>query len=145
MNRRGMMLVVGLFIVFGCKHVDRSLTKKGEIKQEWGSLDDEKFIRVRGIGAAPTEAKDATQARGMARNSGLVAARYELLGRLKGLKLEGGLTVSQLIQTDAAIQERADAVIRGAEEVSVEWTGDGGAVVVLQVPRSAVESLGRTR
>lgn len=135
-------VLVGLFFVAGCGHLERSV-KGGQIKQEWASLDDTKFVRARGIGAAPRDGKDATQRKGMARNAALVSARYELLGRLKGLKLEGGLTVAQLMQTDSAIQERAENVIRGAEEASVEWTADGGAVVVLQVPRSAIEGLAR--
>ena len=138
-------LMVGFLLVAGCRGMDRSLTRGGEIKKEWTSLDDAKFIRARGIGAAPQDAKDATQKKGMARGAALVHARYELLARLRGVKLEGGLTVAQLMQTDSAIKERADDMIRGAEEASVEWTADGGAVVVLQVPRSEVERLARPR
>lgn len=135
----------GLMLVAGCGHMEKSVTRGGEIKQTLSGLDDDKFIRTRGIGAAPTNAKDSSQAKGMSRNAGLVAARYEMLQRLRGLRLNGGLTVAELIQTDSRISEQADDIVRGAEEVSTEFAADGGAVVVLQVRRSEIEKLTRGR
>ena len=143
-NMWALAFVIALAGFTGCDKEKNALAK-GQIKDIWAQASDTQFIRTRGIGAVPKDAKDVTQARGMARNAGLLAARYEMLQRLRGLRLSGGLTVQELMQTDSQIAERADDIIRGAEELSCEFAADGGAVVVIQVRRSDVEKLSRAR
>jgi hypothetical protein len=71
----------------------------------------------------------------------LVAARYNLLALIKGVRLSGGVTVSQLIERDSIIAEIANEVVSGGEEVLTEWTRDGGCVVTLELKRSTVVML----
>jgi len=131
---------IAALLVAGCKGDKRSLSK-GEIKSVWEQVSDKDTIRIRGIGAAPASIKSETQRRGMARNAALVSARYEALALLRGIKLNGGLTIGKLMETDSRIQETADRVISGMEETQVEWASDGGAVVLLEISRDKVEKM----
>lgn len=134
------MLIAVAVLATGCKKNLQGVSK-GQIDQAWGQISDSDYIRVRGIGAAPQNIVDTTQRRGMARNAALVAARYELLARIKGVKLNGGLSIGDLIQQNGQIKELTDKTIAGAEEVSTEWTKDDGCVVVLQLSRDQVDDV----
>lgn len=124
----------------GCASVPHAV-HGGRVLDIWTKMSTTEFIRVRGIGAAPTEVQGQTARRGASRNSALVAARYELLALIQGVKLEGGVTVSQLMEKDSLIREIANEVVSGGEEALVEWLPDGGCVVTLELRRSKVEHL----
>lgn len=124
----------------GCASVPRA-THGGQLSMIWGSISTKDFLRVRGIGVAKPGAAGSTARRGASRNAALVAARYQLLSVVKGVKLEGGVTVSQLMEKDSLIREIANEVVSGGDEVKTEWLADDGCVVTLELKRSKVEHL----
>ena len=141
MNRRlavGAVLCVCL-VVSGCD--ERKSVIKGRIKDAWGQISDKDYVRVRGIGAIPRGTVGFTNRRGLSRNAALVAARYEMLAVIKGIKVTGGLTVGKLMQKDSQIREVADRIIHGAEEVKAEWAEDDGCIVTLELKRADIEKL----
>ncbi|MCM2303080.1 MAG: hypothetical protein NDJ72_00135 [Elusimicrobia bacterium] len=137
-----MFVMLGLVTVgvSGCGGVNRSLAK-GEVADVWSKVSDKETVRVRGIGAVAQDAGGTTQRRGLSRNAALVAARYEALALIKGVTVRGGLTVGKLMEKDSHIQEVANRIINGFEEVQTEWAKDDGCVVLLELPRSKLEKL----
>ncbi|HXT01647.1 MAG TPA: hypothetical protein VN915_13315 [Elusimicrobiota bacterium] len=94
-----------------------------------------------GIGASdPTLATD-TQRKALARDAAIAKAQYEMLSMVKGVTLEGGITVDRAMESDSTLQTRVMESIRGAEIVKSEFTADNGCVVTLRLPKSRLERM----
>ncbi|MDD5302532.1 MAG: hypothetical protein PHS14_05415 [Elusimicrobia bacterium] len=101
------------------------------------------YLEAIGIGASDPALKSDTQRMSLARDAAIVKAQYELLSMIKGVRLEGGVTVERALETDSTLSARVSDVIRGAEIHTSEFTADNGCVVTLRLPKSALEkSLG---
>jgi hypothetical protein len=101
------------------------------------------YIEAIGIGASDPDLKTDTQRMALARDAAIVKAQYELLSMVKGVHLEGGVTVQRALETDSTLAARVNDTIRGAEIRKTEFTADNGCVVTLRLPKSALEkSLG---
>lgn len=133
-------VALSAIMVSGCAGVPRA-TEGGKLLALWGQVSTKSYIRVRGIGATSPAASGLTARRGASRSAALVSARYQLLSVIKGVKLEGGVTVSQLMERDSLIREIANEVVSGGDEVKTEWTDDDGCVVTLELKRAKVERL----
>ena len=138
-----------LFVVLGCLAAfglifqgcgSRSAyMDKGELKSAIEMENENaKFIIAMGIGAAPKDITDSTQRKAMSKNAAVVAAQYDLVSRLKGVKLEGGITIEKAVETDSKIKATVDAMIKGANITKIEWTNDDGCVVTLQLNKKEV-------
>ncbi|GAB4034862.1 MAG: hypothetical protein Fur0012_14880 [Elusimicrobiota bacterium] len=120
-----------------------TVSDKGEIEREWVEEGITKnFVFARGIGAADQTLDNKTQRMATSRNSAIVNAQYNMLSFVKGVQLEGGITVEKAIETDSLLATKIDAVIKGAQVVRTEWTSDDGCVVVLRLPKSALKEMG---
>lgn len=136
-----MKITIALVVLLSaCASIPRA-TVQGSLAEAWTQISSREFVRVRGIGVADAKVRGLTRRRGLSRDAALVAARYNLLALIKGVRLSGGITVSQLIERDSLIAEVANEVVSGGEEVLTEWTKDGGCVVTLELKRSTVEQL----
>ena len=94
-----------------------------------------------GIGASdPTLATD-TQRKALSRDAAIVKAQYEMLSMVKGVTLEGGITVDRAMETDSTLETKILQTIRGAEIVKSEFTADNGCVVTLRLPKSRLERM----
>lgn len=117
--------------------------KGGEIKrtitQEPAS--DDHIIAI-GIGAADPNIENKTQKMALSRNAAVVAAQYEMLSIIKGVQLEGGITVEKAMETDSLLATKINAEIKGAEIVKSEWTADDGCIVTLKMPKNRLKALG---
>lgn len=117
-----------------------SRVAKGRI----GEVIDQKpargaFIEAIGIGASDPHLPTETQRKAMARDAAIVKAQYELVSMLRGVHLEGGMSVSQAMAKDSLLAARVNASIRGAEIIKSEFTADGGCVATLRLPKRALE------
>ena len=138
-------LAAALLFVWGCgSSPDRGMVSdKGEIEREWAEEGVTKnFIFSRGIGAADQALENKTQRMATSRNASIVNAQYNMLSIIKGVTLEGGITVEKALETDSMIATSIDAAIKGAQVVRTEWTGDDGCVVVLRLPKKALKAAG---
>lgn len=130
-----------LFLMSGCSG-NKSYVKNGEIRK---TLDQQatqsKYIETIGIGAADSSLNNTTQRRATSRDAAIVQAQYEMLSIVKGIEVEGGITVQKAIETDSLLETKIKETIRGAEVVKTEWTGDDGCVVTLRLDRKRLESL----
>ena len=99
------------------------------------------YIESIGIGASdPTLATD-TQRKALARDAAIVKAQYEMLAMVKGVELEGGVTVNRALETDSKLEARLKETIRGAEILKSEFTADNGCVVTLRLPKRRLEAM----
>jgi len=138
-------LLVVAILVCGCASAPNRgmVSKEGEIAREWveeGITDN--YVFARGIGAADQTLQNKTQKMATSRNSSIVNAQYNMLSLIKGVKLEGGITVEKAIETDSNLTTRIDAAIKGAQVVRSEWTADDGCVVILRLSKKALKEMG---
>ena len=94
-----------------------------------------------GIGASDPSLPSDTQRKALARDAAIVKAQYELLSMVKGVQLEGGITVDRAIEKDSSLETKIMASIRGAEIVKSEFTSDNGCVVTLRLPKNRLETM----
>ncbi|HAM38427.1 MAG TPA: hypothetical protein DCP53_03395 [Elusimicrobia bacterium] len=137
------LCVVALF--YGCaSSPDKgTVSKDGEIDREWVEQGVTKnFIFARGIGAADQKLENKTQKMATSRNAAIVGAQYNMLAVIKGVNLEGGITVEKAIETDSVLATSIDAAIKGAQVVRSEWTADDGCIVILRLSKKALKEMG---
>ncbi len=133
--------LVGMLALAGCSGVPSRVHK--------GSVDmvlDQKPVRrgtleAIGIGASDPSLSSETQRRALARDAAIVKAQYEMLSMVKGVTLEGGITVDRAIETSSNLRTKLEEAIRGAEILKSEFTGDNGCVVTLRLPKARLEAL----
>jgi len=71
-----------------------------------------------------------------------VNGQYNMLSFVKGVSLEGGITVEKAIETDSVLATKINAVLKGAQVMRTEWTSDDGCIVVLRLPKKALKEAG---
>lgn len=120
---------------------NRSYVKGGEIRK---TIDQEavksRYLETLGIGAADSALTNTTQRRATSRDAAIVQSQYEMLSIIKGIQLEGGITVQKAMETDSKLETTVNQVIKGAEVVKTEWTNDDGCVVTLRLDKKRLES-----
>jgi len=120
-----------------------TVASSGEIEREWVEEGITKnYVFARGIGAADQTLENKTQRMATSRNASIVNGQYNMLSFLKGVNLEGGITVEKAIETDSVLATKIDSVIKGAQVVRTEWTSDDGCVIVLRLPKKALKEAG---
>ncbi len=140
---RNLCLFVAVMVLLAGCGGKKEIVKKGEISREIEQSAFQKdYIEAIGIGAADQTLENKTQRMATSRNAAIVMAQYEMLSMIKGLKLEGGITVEKAMETDSVIATKIDAEIKGAEIVKTEWTNDDGCVVTLRLPKRRLKALG---
>jgi len=137
-----LFLISVLFLLTSCATKSEFL-KGGEIKRAivQEPVGDD-YIMAIGIGAADSTIENKTQRMSTSRNAAIVQAQYEMLSVIKGVQLEGGITVEKAIETDSLLATKIDAEIRGAEIVKTEWTADDGCVITLKLPKKRLKAMG---
>lgn len=138
-------LVLGVAMFYGCASSPGkgTVSKAGEIEREWveeGITDN--YIFARGIGAADQALENKTQKMATSRNAAVVNGQYNMLSIIKGVKLEGGITVEKAMETDSVLATSIDATIKGAQVVRSEWTADDGCVIILRLGKKALKDMG---
>lgn len=129
-----------LILTSGCSN-SNTYVKRGEIEKTIvQSPDQKRFIETIGIGAADSSLNNTTQRRATSRDAAIVQAQYEMLSIIKGVQLEGGITVQKAMETDSRIETNVKEIIKGAEIVKSEWTNDDGCVVTLRLDKKRLES-----
>jgi hypothetical protein len=138
----GLFAVFSLLSLFGCGG-NQSYVKKGEIQRTINQkAENSRYIEALGIGAADSSLTNSTQRRATSRDAAIVQAQYEMLSYVKGVQLEGGITVEKAMETDSKIESYLKEVIKGAEIVKTEWTSDDGCVVTLRLDKKKIEGAG---
>src|ERR1700739_4296909 len=121
MNKpNALALALSLAVLAGCGG-NRSYVKKGKIQK---TIDQEAIksssIETIGIGAADSTLTNTTQRRATSRDAAIVQAQYEMLSIVKGIQMEGGITVQKALETDSKLETTVKDTIRGAEVVKTE-------------------------
>ncbi|MBU2574534.1 MAG: hypothetical protein KKH28_10700 [Elusimicrobia bacterium] len=138
-------ILVFAVLAWGCASSSEkgTVSKGGEIEREWIEEGITKTaIFARGIGAADQTLENKTQRMATSRNAAIVGAQHSMLSFVKGVGLEGGITVEKAIETDSVLATKIDSVIKGAQVVRSEWTSDDGCVVILKLPKKVLKDAG---
>ncbi|MHB2025063.1 MAG: hypothetical protein ACYCPQ_00285 [Elusimicrobiota bacterium] len=137
-------ILAGAGIMMGlaaCSGVN-SRIRNGEVESVINQVPDHAgYLEAIGIGASDPTLPTETQRKALSRDAAIVKAQYELLSMVKGVELDGGVTVKQALESDSTLQARLDSVIRGAEIVKSEFTADNGCVVTMRLPKSRLKKL----
>lgn len=108
----------------------------GKIKSTLDQTNEtDKYLVAVGLGASSKDATDSTQRKATSRNAAIVAAQYDLVGRVKGVKIEGGITIQKAMETDSKINALVNDSILGAEVSKTEWTADDGCVITMRLDK----------
>ncbi|OGF48803.1 MAG: hypothetical protein A2044_05745 [Candidatus Firestonebacteria bacterium GWA2_43_8] len=130
----GFVVALGLTIA-GCGGGSQYL-QDGKIKQTIDQTNEtDKYLIAVGLGAPSKDATDSTQRKATSRNAAIVAAQYDLVGRVKGVKIEGGITIQKAMETDSKINAIVNDSIMGAEVSKTEWTSDDGCVITMRLDK----------
>lgn len=132
----GMTLVLALAVTMvGCGSGSKYL-EDGKLKNTIDQTNElDKYIIAIGLGAPSKDADSSTQRKATSRNAAIVAAQYDLVGRIKGVKVEGGVTIQKAMETDSKISAIVNDSIQGAETTKTEWTSDDGCVVTMRIDK----------
>ncbi|MFH1380516.1 MAG: hypothetical protein ABII23_09590 [bacterium] len=144
MSKLTCFTLIGFLIVMsGCGGV-KSRVKGGEIGRsmdEQGITDD--YIQAVGIGAADETLENKTQRMATSRQAAVVEGQYQILSIVKGIQLEGGITVEKAMQTDSKLTTSIDEAIKGAELLKTEWTEDDGCVVTMRLDKKKLKKISK--
>jgi len=137
--------VAAVILIAGCAtSPDKGkVSKEGEIEKEWIEQGiTANYIFATGIGAADQKMENTTQRRATSKHAAIVDAQYNLLSLIKGVKLEGGITVEKALETDSLIATSVDDTVKGAQLVRTNWTNDDGCVVTIKVSKKMLKDSG---
>lgn len=122
---------------------NKTYVKKGEIQKTIVQEPEKsRYFEAIGIGAADSTLTNTTQRKATSRDAAIVQAQYEMLSLIKGVQLEGGITVQKAMETDSKIESYLKEMIKGAEIIKTEWTNDDGCVVTLRLDKKRLEGAG---
>jgi len=126
----------------GCGGVKSRLNSRRQVQNTIDQRPNRSaFIEAIGIGASDPALATDTQRKALSRDAAIVKAQYELLSMVKGVQLEGGITVDRALEKDSTLEARLRETIRGAEILKSEFTADNGCVVTLRLPKKRLEKL----
>ncbi len=143
--KKTLFIALAALLAAGCSSSpDKStVSKTGEVEREWVEEGVTKnYVFARGIGGADQTLENKTQRMATSRNASIVNGQYNMLSFIKGVSLEGGITVEKALETDSVLATKINAVIKGAQVVRTEWTSDDGCVVVLRLPKKVLKESG---
>ena len=121
---------------------NKNFVKGGKVQDTLNQEADKgKYIESIGIGAADPTLPTETQRRALSRDAAIVKSQYEMLSMVKGVEIEGGITVSRAMEKDSTLEAKLKETIRGAEIVKTEFTKDDGAVVTLRILKKRLEQM----
>ena len=133
------LFVAGImgFVLSGCG--GSAFVQDGKMKDiiQEQTLND-RYVEVVGMGRSDANLPDATGRRAVSRNAAVVDAQYRLVSILKGVKIEGGVTIEKAMETDSKVKATVDDSIRGATTTKTEWTADDGCMVTMRLDKEGL-------
>src|SRR5271154_856534 len=108
----GLCLLGTAFLPAGCGGPQSRVTKSGKVEQVIDQNPDKgSYLEAIGIGASDPALTTDTQRKALSRDAAIVKAQYEMLSMVKGVTIEGGITVQRAIETDSTLESRIQEVI----------------------------------
>ena len=97
-------------------------------------------ITVVGMGAPPANARNAAQARMMARRAAVVDGYRQLAEVVKGVNVDSESTVENFMVTSDVTRTKVNALVQGAQVISERPTQDGGYEVTMKISMFGVSN-----
>lgn len=103
------------------------------------------MLTAKGYGFPPKKADKKNYARILSRRAAIMDAYRNLAEQVREIHITAETTIESQILTGDIVESRLEAVIKGAEILSEEFSEDGSCVVTLRVPVFGVtDSLAKT-
>lgn len=134
-------VVLGLGFLAGCGGVQSKVNKGQVVNTIDQAPVQSSYLEAIGIGASDPTLPTDTQRKALARDAAIAKAQFEMLSMVKGVNLEGGITVQRAIETDSTLEARIQDMIKGAEIVKSEFTADNGCVATIRLPKKRLETM----
>ncbi len=93
----------------------------------------ETTLTVIGIGAPPSEAENAAQARLLACNAAKMDAYRQLLESIKGVRIDARTSVKDLITRNDTVRTESEGFVKRAKIIKREEAEDGSCQVTMQL------------
>ncbi len=90
-------------------------------------------ITVVGMGVPPANARNAVQARMMARRAAVVDGYRQLAEAIKGVNVDAETTVENFMVTSDVTRTKVSALVQGAQVIKEGTTSDGGYEVTMRI------------
>ena len=100
----------------------------------------QKVITVRGVGLAPPDAVNKTQAEGLASKAARADAYRKMAEVVNGVRVDAETTVEKMLTTKDVDKTRVSATIQGARVLEEKFLSNGSCEVVMQVPIFGVKN-----
>ena len=97
-------------------------------------------ITVIGMGAPPANARNAAQARMMARRAAVVDGYRQLAEVVKGVNVDSESTVENFMVTSDITRTKVNALVQGAQVIREQATSDGGYEVTMKISMFGVSN-----
>ena len=142
MRRAALAALLLLGLAAGCSST-ASRVVRGRVQETIDQrAERSRFVEAIGIGVADSRLRGVTQRMSLARDAAIVNAQYQLLSMIRGVHIEGGITVQRAMETRSMLTARLQHVLQGAEIVKSEFTSDDGCVVTLRLPKDRLAAAG---
>lgn len=89
------------------------------------------LVMAKGVGAPPTTAANAAQARMLAERAAKADAYRNLLETIKGIRVDAATLVENMIVSSDVVRVRVEGVVKGARVIKTEHQPDGGVEITM--------------
>lgn len=131
-------LLAVILCLCACSTHLKTAVKNGAIAPQFNdTLDDGKYLWVRGFGAANPKHQSDSQRRIMSREAAIAHAYQRATEVLYGADLEGNIEVVDAVSEGSTIHSSTQGLVSNMELVSTEYLEDGGCTVIMRLPHTS--------
>ncbi|MCX5784216.1 MAG: hypothetical protein NTX59_00850 [Elusimicrobia bacterium] len=131
-NNKNVAVFLLALLFVGCSHV-----QQGAVSTE--------YLEAIGMAIPPknieNRPENKSERKMKCRDAAIVQAQFEMLSVLKGVRIEGGITVNQAITTDSTMRSSLSEVLRGATIENTKWEEDDSCAVTLRIPKNRIRKM----
>lgn len=127
--------------VCACGSHLKTAVKNGAIAPQFNdTLDDGKYLWVRGFGAANHKHQSDSQRRIMSREAAIAHAYQRATEVLYGANLETDIEIVDAVSEGSTIHSSTQGLLNNMELVSTEYLDDGGCSVIMRLEKTSIHN-----
>lgn len=134
-------LLAVVLCVCACGSHLKTAVKNGAIAPQFNdTLDDGKYLWVRGFGAANPKHQSDSQRRIMSREAAIAHAYQRATEVLYGANLETDIEIVDAVSEGSTIHSSTQGLLNNMELVSTEYLDDGGCSVIMRLEKTSIHN-----
>ena len=112
-----------------CAHAADLIENIGTGRINWSQA----LVTANGLGAPPKDLKNPAQVRAMTQRAAIFSARRNLLEVLKGVRIDSGAKIENLILSNDLFLTQVSRILRGSQVMQTKYFSDGSIEVTVGV------------